>query len=93
MPVAAPMLPVGASSLPPFVSPPAPGPFGPPMPPMQAMPPMSPMPPASPMPPSAYTPPSGYDMIAAASYDKMVRRIIWIAVVIALIAGIAIATR
>ncbi|HEY0477956.1 MAG TPA: serine/threonine-protein kinase [Kofleriaceae bacterium] len=63
---------------PPVVAPPAPA-FVPPA--------------APPVPVSSYTPPSSYDMIAATSYDRMVRRIIWLAVLIAVIAAVVIATR
>jgi hypothetical protein len=38
-----------------------------------------------------FTAVSGYDMVAAASYDKLVRRIIWAAVIIAVIAAAVIA--
>ncbi|HEX7836847.1 MAG TPA: serine/threonine-protein kinase [Kofleriaceae bacterium] len=51
-----------------------------------------PMPIAPPVRPAAYTPPS-YDMTAATSYDKMVRRIIWIALLVAGIVAVVIATR
>ena len=42
--------------------------------------------------PATYAPPS-YDMTAAASYDKLVRRLIWIALLAAAIVGVVIATR
>jgi serine/threonine protein kinase len=41
---------------------------------------------------TTYTPPS-YDMTAATSYDQMVRRIIWIALLVAVIIAVVIATR
>jgi hypothetical protein len=40
---------------------------------------------------ATFTAASGYDMAAAASYDKLVRRIIWAAVIIAVIAAAVIA--
>ena len=40
---------------------------------------------------ATFTAVSGYDMAAAASYDKLVRRIIWAAVIIAVIAAAVIA--
>jgi hypothetical protein len=40
---------------------------------------------------ATFTAVSGYDMTAAASYDKLVRRIIWAAVIIAVIAAAVIA--
>jgi serine/threonine-protein kinase len=51
-----------------------------------------PMPISPPVRPATYTPPS-YDMTAATSYDKMVRRIIWIALLVAGIVAVVIATR
>lgn len=63
---------------PPAVAPPMP-PFAPPM-------------PIAPPRAATYTPPS-YDMTAATSYDKMVRRIIWIALLVAGIVAVVIATR
>jgi hypothetical protein len=99
-----PAMPGAAPSLPQFVQPPPQ--FAPQPPPQfapQPPPQFAPQPPQfAPQPPqlgpapvraSGYTPPSAYDMVAAASYDKMVRRIIWIAVVIAVIAAVVIATR
>jgi hypothetical protein len=67
----------------------APSMMQPPGPMMQPAAPMMQPPPAR---PSAYAARS-YDMTEAASYDQMVRRIIWIAVVIAVIAAVVIATR
>jgi hypothetical protein len=75
----------------------------PPMPPMLA-PPMAPIPPmmsAPPSPPGTYAPPvraqpysaPSYDMTAATSYDKMVRRIVWIAVLLVVVVVIALITR
>jgi hypothetical protein len=43
-------------------------------------------------PPVRAAPPS-YDMTAATSYDQMVRRIIWISLLVALIVAAVIATR
>ena len=40
---------------------------------------------------ATFTAASGYDMAAAASYDKLVRRIIWAAVIIAVLAAVVIA--
>jgi hypothetical protein len=40
---------------------------------------------------ATFTAASGYDMAAAASHDTLVRRIIWAAVVIAVVAAIVIA--
>jgi hypothetical protein len=40
---------------------------------------------------ATFTAVSSYDMAAAASYDKLVRRIIWAAVIIAVIAAAVIA--
>jgi eukaryotic-like serine/threonine-protein kinase len=74
---------------------PAPAMHAPPMPPAMHAP---PMPPAmhAPMPPPVraqpYSAPS-YDMTAATSYDKMVRRIVWIAVLLVVIVVIALITR
>jgi hypothetical protein len=59
--------------------------------PMQAMAPMPGAPTPASRPPS-YVQPT-YEMHEAASYDLMVRRIIWAAFIIAIIAAVVIATR
>jgi hypothetical protein len=75
----------------------------PPMPPAMLAPPMAPIPPpmSAPLSPGTYAPPvraqpysaPSYDMTAATSYDKMVRRIVWIAVLVVVVAVIALITR
>jgi hypothetical protein len=65
------------------------------MPPAMQGPPLSPMPPVMHAPPvraQPYSAPS-YDMTAATSYDKMVRRIVWIAVLLVVVVVIALITR
>lgn len=86
----------------PSAAPPLPG-WPPPGAPVAGPPPAMPLPmppaaqplgssPSTPQVRQSYAAPS-YDITAATSYDKMVRRIIWIALLLIVIAAVVIATR